>query len=98
MSSTAQISFDASNRFATAIQDLKTTLSSNDATAFAATKIEDVWKAAEDIQEAQRQRRSLRNMKRIEPFLKALQGYSGVIEVVCNGTPYVPWIWVSSQN
>lgn len=88
-------SLDASNRFKTAIERLKHTLSTNDATAFAATTSEDVWKAAEDIQETQRKRRSLRNMRRVEPFLKALAGYSGVIEVACNGTPYLPWIWVS---
>ncbi|KUJ09937.1 uncharacterized protein LY89DRAFT_723790 [Mollisia scopiformis] len=86
-------STDASNRFVTAIEDLRATLNSHDATAFATTKSEDVWKAAEDIQEAQRQRKSLRNMRRIEPFLKALGGYSKVIEVACNGTPYLPWVW-----
>lgn len=76
-----------------AIESLKLTLSPSDAAAFEATTIEDVWKAAEGIQEAQRKSKSLRAMRRIEPFLNALQGYSGVIEVVCNGTPYVPWVW-----
>jgi hypothetical protein len=71
-------------------------LTSADAAAFKSTTPEDVWKAAEEVQETQRKRKSLRAMKRIEPFLKALVGYSVVMSVVCNGTPFVPWIWVSS--
>jgi hypothetical protein len=88
----------AAQTFETAISRLKETISSSDATAFQSTTIEDVWKAAETIQEGQRQRKSLRNMRRIEPFLKALEKYSKTIEVVCNGTPYLPWIWVSSPS
>jgi hypothetical protein len=81
--------------FEKAIEKLKQTISSPDAAAFQATVVEDVWKAAEEIQESQRQRKSLRNMRRVEPFLKGLEKYSKVIEVACNGTSYLPWIWVS---
>jgi hypothetical protein len=81
--------------FERAISALRQTVSPADAAAFKSTKSEDVWKAAEEIQEVQRVRKSLRNMRRVEPFLKALEKYSRVIEVLCNGTPYLPWIWVS---
>jgi len=84
----------AAQTFETAIRTLKQAINSTDATAFQSTIVDDVWKAAEEIQERQRQRKSLRNMRRIEPFLKALEKYSKTIEVVCNGTPYLPWIWV----
>ncbi|KAI0123226.1 hypothetical protein BJ170DRAFT_641233 [Xylariales sp. AK1849] len=30
---------------------------------------------------------------RIAPFLGAAERFSQVVEVVCNGTPYLPWIW-----
>jgi len=83
--------------FETAISKLKQTISTTDAAVFQATHIKDVWKAAEEIEESQRRRKSLRNMRRIEPFLKGLEKYSKTIEVVCNGTPYVPWVWVGSQ-
>jgi len=83
--------------FETAIKSLQQTVSSADATAFKSTSLGDVWKAAEEIQDAQRKRKSLRNMKRVEPFLKGLEKYSKVIEVLCNGTPYLPWIWVSGN-
>jgi hypothetical protein len=91
-------SFEANTRFETAIKDLQRVLNSSDATAFKSTTPEDVWKAVEEIQEAQRKRKSLRAMKRIEPFLNALEGYSDVIAIVCNGTPFVPWIWVSFRS
>lgn len=41
-------------------------------------------------------RQSLRNFDRIAPFLVAAERFSQVVEVVCNGTPYLPWIWVRS--
>jgi hypothetical protein len=85
----------SAHTFETAIKTLKRTISPTDAIAFQSTSIEDVWKAAEEIQEAQRKRKSLRGMRRIEPFLKGLEKYSKCIEVLCNGTPYLPWIWVS---
>jgi hypothetical protein len=81
--------------FESAIDKLKQAISSKDAAVFQATQVEDVWKAVEEIQEAQRRRKSLRNMRRVEPFLKGLEKYSKVIEVLCNGTPYLPWIWVN---
>jgi len=88
----------AAHDFEAAISTLKQTISSTDEIAFRTTTAEDVWKAAETIQESQRQRKSLRNMRRIEPFLKALEKYSKTIEVLCNGTPYLPWIWVFQSH
>jgi hypothetical protein len=84
-----------STAFESAIITFKQTISPSDAVIFQSTSIEDVWKAAEKIQGDQKQRKSLRNMRRIEPFLKGLEKYSKVIEVLCNGTPYLPWIWVN---
>ncbi|KAH6711796.1 hypothetical protein BKA61DRAFT_693710 [Leptodontidium sp. MPI-SDFR-AT-0119] len=83
--------------FESAIEKLKQAISPPDAVAFQTTLIEDVWKAAEEIQESQRRRKSLRNMRRVEPFLKGPEKYSKVIEVVCNGTPYLPWIWLADE-
>lgn len=36
----------------------------------------------------------LRNFDRLVPFLDAIETYSKALEVACNGTPYLPWIWV----
>jgi hypothetical protein len=77
-----------------AFQKLKLSVTSNDALVFNSTKLEDVWKAAEEIERVQRQRRSLHNVKRIEPLLLAIDKYSKPIDILCQGTPYLPWIWV----
>ena len=84
--------------FETAYRKLKDSVTSAEANAFQSTSFEDVWKAAEEIEKAHEARGNLRNMRRIAPFLKGLQNYSKVIEVLCNGTPYMPWIWVSIAN
>ncbi|KAK6834117.1 hypothetical protein PG995_013848 [Apiospora arundinis] len=32
-------------------------------------------------------------MSRIRPFLVSIENYSKALEVACNGTDYLPWIW-----
>jgi hypothetical protein len=77
-----------------AFMKLKQSVDSIDAVNFQSTTLEDVWKAAFAIQQHQREKKSMTNIRRIEPFLTALEKYSKSIEVLCNGTPYLPWIWV----
>src|SRR6266498_5323883 len=80
--------------FQVAFNRLKQTVSFHDACTFQSTTLKDVWKAAQEIQNVQRQRRSLRNMARLKPLLESLDKYSKTIEVLCNGTLFLPWIWV----
>jgi hypothetical protein len=68
-----------------------------DARSFHSTELRDVRHAAINIEKWQRQRGSLRNMRRIEPFLKAIEKYAKAVEVLCNGTPFLPWVWVSAN-
>jgi hypothetical protein len=77
-----------------AFRRLKDSVSPADALLFQNTELKDVWDAAEEIQNSQRQRQSLQALSRIKPLLDNLERYSRVIEVLCNGTPYLPWIWV----
>jgi hypothetical protein len=77
-----------------AFMKLKQSVDPIDAVTFQSTTLEDVWKAALAIQQRQRESKSMKNMRRIEPLLKALEKYSKSIETLCNGTPYLPWIWV----
>ncbi len=74
---------------------LKDLMSKDDARAMASTTMEDVWTAAKDIERQLELRRSLRGFRRIQPFLAGIEQYSKVVEVVCNGTPYLPYIWAS---
>jgi hypothetical protein len=61
---------------------------------FSDTTLRDVREAAVQIERQLAARQTLRNMKRLEPLLDALEAYSKVIGVLCNGTPFVSWVWV----
>jgi hypothetical protein len=72
-------------------------LSKDDQRDFSSTGIQDVWKAARELEQQLAARQSIRNLRRIEPLLHGLEKYSKVVEVLCNGTPYLPWLWVSKR-
>lgn len=78
-----------------AFSRFQASVSAEDARNFHSTTLEDVRKAALELEREQRQRSALRNMKRIEPLLKGLEIYAKSLDVLCNGTPFLPWVWVS---
>jgi len=55
--------------------------------------LQDVQKAALDIENQLAARSVMRNMRRLSPLFEGLAYYSKSIEVICNGTPFLPWIW-----
>jgi hypothetical protein len=55
--------------------------------------LHDVRAACLEIEQRLAARRSLRNMRRLMPLFNGLEHYSKAIEILCNGTPYLPWIW-----
>lgn len=79
---------------ADAFQRLHRSISDEDAHKFASTELKDVWAAVREIEITQRKRQSAQNLRRIEPLLRGIEKYSKVIEVLCNGTPYMPYVWV----
>ena len=84
----------ATATFEKAFNQLKTSVTSTDKDIFQATTLKDVENAAKAIEVRQRERRSMLNMARLQPFLSGLEIYSKAIDVACNGTAYLPWIWV----
>jgi hypothetical protein len=72
---------------------LRADVTKADAQNFDATLLVDVKNAAKGIEQLAKNR----NLGRLRPLLDGLGQYSGVVEVLCNGTPYLPWIWVSSR-
>jgi len=76
-----------------AFKDLELTISPAEFRDFASTTLEDVRRAALDLERQLAARRSLRNLRRLEPLFQGLHHYSKVVEVLCNGTPFLPWIW-----
>jgi hypothetical protein len=78
-----------------AFNKLKQSISEKDAHDFQSTVLEDVWTVARKIEDTQRKRQLAQHLRRIEPFLEGIGKYSKAIEILCNGTPYLPFIWVS---
>ncbi|EMD86414.1 hypothetical protein COCHEDRAFT_1116517 [Bipolaris maydis C5] len=77
---------DAFERFAS-------TVTPEDKQIFHNTQLKDVREEAMRIERQLRARRMQRNMARLDPFLRGMEHYSKVVEVLCNGTPYLAWIW-----
>lgn len=82
------------NTIAGAFKRLKSSISEQDAHNFASTELKDVWLAVREIDSTQRQRQSGQNLRRIEPLLRGVEKYSKIVDVLCNGTPYLSFIWV----
>ena len=54
----------------------------------------DLNEAIRKIQEKQRETKSYRNLKRIEPFVTGITEYGKVIAVFANAVPIVAFVWV----
>lgn len=76
-----------------AFEDLEKAISPSDAQSCAGITLENVQKAALDLENQLGMRSSLRNMRRLMPLFAGLEHYAQVIDVLCNGTPYLPWLW-----
>ncbi|KXX82673.1 Chaperone protein DnaK [Madurella mycetomatis] len=76
-----------------AFKDLERTISPAESRDFASTTLDDVRHAAIELERQLAARQSLRNTRRLERLFMGLQHYSKVIDVLCNGTDYLPWIW-----
>lgn len=64
---------------------------------FARTELKHVRDAAIQAEKELGTRRSLCNMRRLQPFFQGLECYSKSVDVLCNGTPFLPWVWVSED-
>ncbi|EXJ84579.1 hypothetical protein A1O3_05249 [Capronia epimyces CBS 606.96] len=58
------------------------------------TSLKDLEHAIKEIESQQAARRSLRNLRKVRPFLNALNDYAGVIEVFVNAKPDImAFVW-----
>jgi len=77
-----------------AFEDLERTITPEDARPFhSITSVQQVRVAVLDIEKQLAARQLLRNMRRMAPLLNGLEHYAKVIDILCNGTPYLAWIW-----
>ncbi|KAI1501805.1 hypothetical protein F5X99DRAFT_381098 [Biscogniauxia marginata] len=93
MALTTRISLVARSVIQDAFKDLEQTISVGDRAYLNNTTLDDVRQAAHNIEDVLAARQSLRNMRRLMPLFTGLEYYSKSIEVLCNGTPFLPWIW-----
>jgi hypothetical protein len=68
------------------------------AATFASTKLKDVWSAVREIDSKQRKRQSAQNLRRVDPLLRGIENYAKVVDVLCNGTPFMPYAWVRTHS
>lgn len=83
--------------FQIAFERLKASVTYQDQLQFSLTTLKDVETAARDIEKQLAARQSLQNLRRISPLLRFLAQYSAALDTLCNGTPFLPWIWVWSN-
>ncbi|KAJ6785625.1 hypothetical protein PWT90_00498 [Aphanocladium album] len=76
-----------------AYKELENAVSVQDAHDFNNTTIEGVRKACQLLENELGARGLLRNMGRLEPLMKGLECYGKVVDTLCQGTPFLPWIW-----
>ena len=76
-----------------AFQELKQIITPQDSRDFSKTTLQDVKKAALEIEVQLEARQSLRNMRRLKPLFQGLEHYEKTAGVLCNGTPFLPWVW-----
>jgi len=93
MSLSRKTSLHARQVIQKAFKELERVVAVPDARRFRDTTIQDVQKACESIENELGARGLLRNMGRLQPLLKGLECYSKAVETLCQGTPYLPWIW-----
>jgi hypothetical protein len=96
MSTTTTTSPQARLVFQDAFDRLKDSVTANDARDFQSTTLQDVRNAALELENQLGGRKSLQNMRRLVPFLAGIEKYAHTVDILCNGTPFLPWIWVST--
>ena len=70
-------------------------LAVDEADDFRFTKLEDVHRVIEELQEKQGRKRTMMDLSRIHSFLEAMEQYGKVIEVFLNTTTFLAFVWVS---
>lgn len=76
-----------------AFKELERTISPNDARNFPSVTLQQVRLETLRIEDELAARQSLRNMRRLAPLFQGMEHYAKVMDVLCNGTPFLSWAW-----
>jgi hypothetical protein len=74
----------------------KSDLKKRDRDNFQMATLEGLQQAVGDIQKKQQTERRMQNMMRLKKFIEAMEQYGKVLDVFCNSSQFVPFIWVST--
>lgn len=72
-------------------------ISDEDDKSIRAASLDDVRVSIRQIETQLAARQSLRNLERLIPFLDAIERYSKAVDPLCNGVPFLPYIWVNTS-
>ncbi|CAN9080448.1 unnamed protein product [Alternaria alternata] len=89
----ASSSAQASHTLRDAFERFALSVSQDDRRLFSNTELKDVRDEALKIEKQLRKSRIQKNIARLDPLLRGMEHYSKVVEVLCNGTPYLSWVW-----
>ena len=79
--------------FSRALDTFRSTLAQEDQEDFKYTKLEDLQRFIQDVQE--KQGRKAQNLARLKPFLEGIEQYGKIVEVFLNTSDVVAFVWVS---
>lgn len=80
-----------------ALEQLRSGIRPEDDRSFSDANLRDVWAVARNIENKQAARLTMRNMARIEPILRTLESYSGVMDTFCQGFSPMAFVWASPK-
>ncbi|KAK7949549.1 hypothetical protein PG988_016188 [Apiospora saccharicola] len=83
----------AHNIISDAFHKLEGTIAAGDARGFERMTIAEVRSAVLKIEAQLAARQKLRNLRRLLPLFQGMEHYAKVVDVLCNGTPFLPWVW-----
>ncbi|KAF4631381.1 hypothetical protein G7Y89_g6756 [Cudoniella acicularis] len=79
--------------FERVLEKFKVPLKKKDRDNFQMTTLPQLQKAIADIQKKQQSERRMQNMTRLGRFVEAMEEYWKVVEVFCNSSQFLPFIW-----
>ena len=81
--------------FERVLEKFKGELKKKDKDNFTMTTIEDLQQAIGQLQKKQLTERRMQNMTRLKRFVEAIEQYGKVVEIFCNSSEFVAFVWVS---
>jgi len=90
---TPAVSALAQQTMRVAFESFERTVTPTDSRTFRSTTLQNVRTGALELENQLAARQSLFNMRRLVSLFNGLEHYSRVVEILCNGTPFLSWIW-----